>query len=294
MHLEPTKVFCWAFASVLLAGCTHRSVAGIEGQVVVPEAVTEVLLQLEDGSLKLLAPGALDRSGTTAPSASGERVIRWRGGIRRGAGSEQELRQLEGVPVEVASEVREGEPHRLVLQAPQRPAGMAPDSILGVEMVMELPVDLVLDVRIRGSGHVTVEDRQADIRVDTGRGDLKVSRCRGSLRMQTGTGMTIVYEHCGDVDVRAMVGDMQAFIREPADTIRLVTGQGNVQCLVPPTAGFRVDARTETGKVANGFGIPNERDGYSSRILGERGDARTEILLRSSSGHLSLSHKSWE
>ena len=76
--------------------------------------------------------------------------------------------------------------------------------------------------------------------------------------------------------------------------MELVTGQGNVQCLVPTTSGFRVDARAETGKVANGFGLASERQGYTSTFTGARGDGATNIVLRTSSGHLSLSHKDWQ
>jgi hypothetical protein len=132
------------------------------------------------------------------------------------------------------------------------------------------------------------------LHLTTQRGDLSLLRCSGPAQLKTGRGNTLVSDHCGDIDVEAMVGDMQVFVREPGKRIKLVTGEGNVQCLVPPDTGFRLDARTTTGKVANGFGVPLERVEYTSSMVGERGDARTSIVMRAETGHLSLSHKRFE
>ena len=59
-------------------------------------------------------------------------------------------------------------------------------------------------------------------------------------------------------------------------------------------AQFRADARTQTGKLANGFGMPIEKDGYRATMVGQRGDGRTELVMRSGKGHLSLSHKTFD
>src|SRR5262249_12467609 len=118
--------------------------------------------------------------------------------------------------------------------------------------------------------------------------------CTGPAYLRTGRGMTLVYDHRGDLDVDAQVGDMQAFVREPGKTLRLVTRDGNVQCFVPGATGFRLDARAQTGKVSNGFGVPVERSGYSSSMVGDRGDGRTRIVLRTETGFLSLAAKVFE
>lgn len=103
--------------------------------------------------------------------------------------------------------------------------------------------------------------------------------------------MSIVIGHVGNLDLQSRSGDIQAFLRQPADDILLATGRGNVQCHVPREAGFRLDARTEMGKLANGFGLAIQRvQDYGGVMQGTHGDGRTRIVLRSASGHLSMTH----
>jgi hypothetical protein len=150
-------------------------------------------------------------------------------------------------------------------------------------------------VAVTGSGHLEVEDRDARVDLTTRHGDLRLTRCHGPARIHTGRGMTIVYDHRGDLDVESLVGDMQVFVREPGRLLRLVSGLGNVQCLVPRDAHFRLDARTERGRVANGFGIARQRlEGEGAAMVGERGDGHTEIVMRAGAGFLSLSNKTFE
>jgi hypothetical protein len=172
------------------------------------------------------------------------------------------------------------------------PAG---DAILGYELTLTLPADLAVGLHVAESGHLVVEDRRGAVTMSTQHGDLRLMRCHGAARIHTGRGMTIVYDHRGQLDAESGVGDQQVVVREPGPLLRLVTGIGNLQCLVPPATGFRLDARTESGRVANGFGIVKERlSGQGAAMSGIHGDGRTEIVMRAGTGFLSLSYKTFD
>jgi hypothetical protein len=62
-----------------------------------------------------------------------------------------------------------------------------------------------------------------------------------------------------------------------------------VQCHVAPSIEFDLDARAEIGKIGNGFGLtPEPGTGYGAVLVGKRGTARTKVILRTGSGHLSI------
>ena len=125
--------------------------------------------------------------------------------------------------------------------------------------------------------------------MDSGRGDLRFEDCRGSLTGRTKHGNVIVVHHRGDIALRTDHGDMQVFVREPGTQLQLVTGGGTVQCLVPADLEFDVDARAETGKIGNGFGLPvTKPTKYSAVMVGQRGSARTKVVLRTGEGALSF------
>ena len=148
---------------------------------------------------------------------------------------------------------------------------------------------------ITGSGHVTIANRTASTDVQTGRGDLRFEHCACRVKARTGRGMVIAFDHRGDLDIHTMVGDMQAFVREPGDLIRLVTGQGTVQCHVPSTIEFDLDARAEIGDIGNGFGLQVEKVlDYGRVLIGKRGSIRTKVVLRIGSGHLSIAPREFE
>lgn len=264
----------------------HRSYAEFRGGAALPANVRSVRVEVENGSIGVLAQAATE----------GQRVT-WKGGVRRAASTAEVLLEVERVPAEFTLLADPADPTVLIVRAPQLPQvpnvpDLALNAILGVEASVFLPAELAVDIRVTGSGHVAVGAREAAVIVDTGRGDLRLTSCRGPARLRSGNGMTIVDDHSGDLDVQVVTGAMQVFVREPQKSIRLVTRQGDIQCYVPPATSFRVDGRAEIGKVGNGFGLEMRKVGdYSALLTGVRGDGATEIVLRTGSGHLSLNHK---
>ena len=270
--------------SVLLvcSSCTgglgHRSMAQLQGELAVPAGVTTVRVEIGDGSLDVRAGQA--------------KGIGYRGQVRRAADSEAELAALEGQGSALTAELDPEDPATLVVRGPVRPVGTTA-GILAVESILEVPAGLAVRLLVDGSGNLAVEDRNADVEMRCGRGDIRLKRTVGKARLRTGRGNVIADDHSGAIEVEVGAGDMQIFLRQPGERARLVTGMGNVQCLVPPEAEFRLDARAETGKAANGFGFAVERQGYTAVMTGQRGSGRTEVVLRTGKGHLSLSHKTF-
>ena len=262
-----------------LAACSHRSVNQTEGVLQVPAGTKVVAIEVQNGSVRMKRGSA------------GQ--IAYRGDVRRNAESAEQLARLDAISAAFTATMDPAQPERLVVQSPRVAEGELGPNFLAVEVELTLPPGVDVTLAIAGSGHIEAEEIEGTLDFTTRRGDLRLMRCSGSAVLRTSQGMTIVYDHRGDLDIKTSLGDMQVFVREPGKVLRLVTGQGNVQCLVPANTGFKLDARAQTGKVANGFGIPVQQT-YSGVMVGERGDQRTQIVLRTEKGHLSLSHKTFD
>lgn len=290
-----SRVACIATLAVLclsFAACGgslgHRSVAVLEGSLPIPAGVTEVVVEVQNGSVRVLSHDLP--------------TLVYQGGVRRAGDTAEQLRQLEAVPVVLSAVPDPAAPTTLRVRAPAIPAAtdqagepLAQHAVLGVDVTIHLPAALRVAVRVTGSGHLVAENRRADLELATGRGDLRVSGCSGAVQARTGRGTVIVYDHVGNLDVEALAGEMQVFVRQPGEQLVLRTGEGNVQCYIPVDCGFRVDARTQTGKLANGFGLAMERvEKYGAVMRGTQGDGRTAIVLRTGKGHLSLTHKKFD
>lgn len=269
-----------ALLVVAMSSCTgslsERSVAELSGEVPIGHGVSRVRIVLEDG--------------TVGVDSGPDRVVGYRGGVRRAADTAGELARLEQIPLELTAAVDPRDPSVLVVRGPMR-GETGPAGVFAFELGIRVPPDVALEVRILGNGNVTVANRLAPADVETGRGDLRFPGCRGGVRARTGRGNVIAFDHHGDLDVLTKVGDMQAFVVEPGEHLRLVTGQGTVQCHVPPKLDFELDARAETGRaVAEAFDLASAKVGdYGAVLTGVQGTGRTKIVLRTGSGHLSLS-----
>lgn len=260
-------------------GLAERSVVPIQGQLPWPDGLLRLRVELGDGRVEVVAGAA--------------QGIRFRGAVRRAADTVDELRRFEAAGTELTLTADPAATGTFVLRGPVRPEDLR-GGVLATELLLDLPPDLPLRVEIAGSGGFVAEHRTADTAFLANRGDVRLLHCVGAALLHTGHGTIIVDDHSGDLDVETGVGDMQVFVRRPGTRLRLVNGLGNVQCYVPPDVGFRVDARAQTGKIANGFGLPVEKPAsYSATMVGQRGDGRTEIVLRTGTGHLSLSHKTF-
>jgi len=269
----------WALlaTALLSGGCAHRSVQSINGSLPCGPEVQKIRVEMDNGSVGILA---------MEPGAPNEELT-YVGGLRRDATSEEGLAALVGVADVLSAAMDAKEPGTLVIRCPSAPAGV--QGMIAYEGSISIPSTMPLEVVVKYNGHVTLMDREAPSKVVTRRGDLRFERCRGAIEANTGHGMLIAFDHEGDIDVRTGLGDMQVFVTEPADQITLSTGKGTVQCHVPEGTGCDVDARAEIGRIGSDFGFEVRKIGeFSAAMTGKRGNAKTRVLLRTGSGHISL------
>jgi hypothetical protein len=182
-------------------------------------------------------------------------------------------------------------PEILVVRAPVIPEGVdAKHCLFSTEAHLELPAEVEVEIRVSGAGHLFARGRNAPLNLSTKRGDLSIRDCRGPARLQTGTGQTLVSNHSGDLYVNSRGGEINATLAAAGTELRLLTGSGNIVCLVPADTGFRLSARTLQGRVqAPEFGITGERGpDYSASMTGSAGDGRTSIVLNTGVGNVSL------
>lgn len=256
-----------------------RSVSEGKVDIAIPPGIEAIRIELDNGTIQFDG-GDADR-------------VRIAGGMRRAADSAEALAAIERVPFAFAVVPDAARPNLLVLRGPGLPEGV--QGVLGVEAGFHVPAGMPLEVVVGGSGVVTVANRAAATKVSTGRGDLMFANCHADVIGSTGRGNVIAYGHEGNLDLHAKAGDMQALVRRPAQQIRLVTGRGNVQLLVPPSTTFEVDARAEVGRVGNGFGLLAEKVGaYSAAMVGSIGDGHLKVVLRSASGNISFSSQRFD
>lgn len=267
-------VVCALVASGCGGALGHRSHAEMAGELPVGKDVARIRVEIPNGTIEVHA-------GTAT-------AVRYAGGVRRAADTREDLALLEQVPLQLVAEVDAADPQALIVRAPGCPTA-TPGAVFALELALHVPPTIPVDVVVAANGHVTVVDRLASTSVETKRGDLRFERCAGGVRARTGRGMVIAFGHRGDLDVQALAGDMQAFVEEAGERLRLVTGQGTIQCHVPAAIEFDLDARAEIGKIGNGFGlVPTVVRDFGSVLTGLRGSARTKVVLRTGSGHLSI------
>jgi hypothetical protein len=263
---------------VVAGGCggplSWRSVAEFAADVPIPAGVKTVRIEIQNGTVGV----------DVGPAGT----VTLAGGVLRAADTKEELERLEQIPPGLRVVPDPQRPDTLVLRGPDLPAQA--QALYAFELrAVRVPADLALEIAVEANGHAMVRNREAAIEVTTGRGDLRFEDCRGSLSGRTNHGNVIVVHHRGDIALRTDHCDMQAFVREAGTQLQLVTGGGTVQCLVPADLEFDVDARAETGKIGNGFGLPvTKPNKYSAVMVGKRGSARTQVVLRTGEGALSF------
>lgn len=268
-----------AAATLALAGCANRSVAEFQGTLAIPPGTKTVRFEIDNGTIGL--------------RAHTEATVAYAGGVRREGATAAALAAIEAVGLELSGAPDPKDPSVLVVRAPSVPPGT--DGMLAVELGIRLPASMAVDIAIAHNGHVSAAERTGPLTAATGRGDLRFEACEGAIRARTGRGNVIAYDHDGDLDVASGSGDMQVFVKKPGDLVRLITGEGTVQCFLPPLAGFRVDARAEVGKCGSSFGIPVEHPSeFSASMAGRHGDGRTQVVMRTGKGHLALTARSFE
>lgn len=255
-------------------GLSYRSLVEMSGDVPIGPEIRKVRLEIQDGTV------GVDRQD--------ERAVHFGGGMRRAADTAEQLAAIEAIPVNPVAGIDPADASTLVLRGPHL-TDNGPNGILAYEMGLKLPADLELEIVVVRNGVVTVVNRDAALKVTTGRGDLRFERCKGGTKAFTGRGVVLAVDMENRVDIETAVGDMQVFVSKPGDLLRLRTGQGTIQCYIPPTTGFVCSARAEVGFAGSGFGLEKEKTAQLGMAMtGTRGDGRTKIVMTTGNGYLHL------
>ncbi len=268
----------WVMLSVD-GSLSHRSVAESSDKVTIGHDIECVRIEVQNG--------------TVGVDVGSERAVAYSVGVGRAANTAQELAEIEQIPFQLVVVSDPARPRTLILRGPFLPAGNS--GLLRLELGIRIPAELALEIDVVANGHVTVGHRVGKTFAKTGRGDLRFEHCLGPVKAESGRGMVIAFDHEGDLDIHTHVGDMQAFVRRPGRVLRLVTGQGTVQCGVPENLEFDLDARAEVGRIGAGFDLTGETIGdYGAALVAKRGAASTRVVLRTGSGHIAFKPKKFE
>lgn len=149
-----------------------------------------------------------------------------------------------------------------------------------------------------GSGGISLTDVEGEVRATAGSGGIALTEVRGQIRAMTGSGGITIAEPGGRItaktgsggvtvsgaaaDLRASTGSGRLTIEgnpAPNSYWELRTGSGGVELRVPPSASFRLYARSGSGRLVD-TNIPLVIEEHTRRELRARvggGAARVEV-----------------
>lgn len=230
-------------------------------------------VEVDFGSITVLATeGADDR-------------LSFEGECLRAADDEATLRVLAGVDLTLLPS-QEGD--LLRLRAPALPAGVDPDKArLVVRGVLHCPPRLAVVVRT-GRGSVKGAGLDAGVDLATGVGDVAVSKCRGQVQARTDQGDIMVDGLRGSLTMAARAGSARAFVEELGASGVRASARQTLEVHLPRQAGFVLDARTESGRCHNSFGLTIVLDGPRASMGGEANGGGPKVHLRSDEGSITV------
>jgi hypothetical protein len=273
----PTR--CWpvlwlAFATACGGKLAHRAEDRIEGRVAVGAAVQRLAVEVDFGSITVLADD------------SDPHHVAFDGSTLRTADEAAVLQQLLAVDLDLHPTLpADG---TLRLRAPALPAGVDPATArMVVRAVLRCPARLGVSVRT-GIGSLRVDGVAGGVDLETGQGDVVVASCRGSSRIRTQHGEVLIDRHRGDLVLDAAAGSVRAFLDELGTGGVRATASATVDVRLPRTTRFTLDAVARKGRCRNSFGVPIVVEGEGGTMAGAVGGGGPLLELRSTAGPLTV------
>ena len=159
-----------------------------------------------------------------------------------------------------------------------------------------------------GSGHVRVEDADAEIWIDTGSGEVALSRIRAkSIEVDTGSGEVTgtdlsavnvsIDTGSGDVQVGKLKaervsldtgsGEVVAELSEGIETIEVDSGSGDVSVTIPKRFGAELSVETGSGGIETNLTMETSVRKHDE-LVGRIGDGKGRITIETGSGTVSI------
>lgn len=140
-----------------------------------------------------------------------------------------------------------------------------------------------------GYGKVDVDQAPAGATLETNSGDIRLRAARGTVKVTSGYGRVDAEVDGAAVTASTNSGNIQVSGRLGDGEHSLHSGYGKVVLALPADSQFRLDARTNFGRVTTGFGIPISGETSGKHAVGSVGEApKTVIKLTTNSGDIEL------
>ncbi len=140
-----------------------------------------------------------------------------------------------------------------------------------------------------GSGNITLEALHGEARLHTGSGDLEITNPANALEINTGSGDITIKGASADIRLRGSSGDVKVEGNPGASNYwDFHTNSGEVVLQVPPTASFRLYARSSSGDIDAAIPIVMEGTAGKHELRARIGDGRARVEIETSSGDISL------
>jgi hypothetical protein len=140
-----------------------------------------------------------------------------------------------------------------------------------------------------GSGDVSLDTIGGQIRVQTGSGSIEIANPSQALEASTGSGDVTIKGASADIRVRTSSGDLDVE-GNPGESnywdFHSVSGE--VVLHVPPSASFRLYARSKSGDIDAAIPIMMEGTAAKHELRARIGDGKARVEIQTSSGDISL------
>ncbi len=209
---------------------------------------------------------------------------------------------LDSIDGSVELNVDKGSVRAQKIQGPTSIAGRVDDVTLDtINGSVQLNGDFFNDIRLsKITGKVEFKSARSDITLAAVPGDLEISGdalratdVNGPMRMVTRSKEIHLEGVTGDLEVENSNGDIEIHPagKMPMGKMTITGKHGDITLVLPPNAGFQVDATTRKGDITSDFGavkVDNSTNGGASRATGSVGNGAAKLQINADTGDIRI------
>jgi DUF4097 and DUF4098 domain-containing protein YvlB len=125
-----------------------------------------------------------------------------------------------------------------------------------------------------------------DLQLDSG--DLRATSLVGPITVRTRAKDIHLENVSGDITVENSHGEVELHPSSPAGNVDVRNRQGAIHMVLPPNAGFSVDARTDHGEIESDFDLTKSDHGHETTLNGTIGKGGPRIQLTTDHGTIEI------